>query len=186
MYIIAGLGNPTSKYERTRHNIGFEAIDIIGKKYGIKTDTAKHKALCGTGIIGGEKVLLLKPQTYMNLSGEAVAEALNYYKLDADNELIVIFDDISLPTGKLRIRRKGSAGGHNGVKSIIAMTGTDGFKRIKIGVGEKPEGIDLVSHVMGYFKKDDRRLVDDAMERAAAAVELIVNDQFDRAMNMYN
>ena len=109
MYIIAGLGNPTSKYERTRHNIGFEAIDIIGKKYGIKTDTAKHKALCGTGIIGGEKVLLLKPQTYMNLSGEAVAEALNYYKLDADNELIVIFDDISLPTGKLRIRRKGSA-----------------------------------------------------------------------------
>lgn len=186
MYIIAGLGNPTSKYERTRHNIGFEAIDIIGKKYGIKTDTAKHKALCGTGIIGGEKVLLLKPQTYMNLSGEAVADALNYYKLDADNELIVIFDDISLPTGKLRIRRKGSAGGHNGVKSIIAMTGTDGFKRIKIGVGEKPEGFDLVSHVMGYFKKDDRRLVDDAMERAAAAVELIVNDQFDRAMNMYN
>ena len=105
MYIIAGLGNPTSKYERTRHNIGFEAIDIIGKKYGIKTDTAKHKALCGTGIIGGEKVLLLKPQTYMNLSGEAVAEALNYYKLDADNELIVIFDDISLPTGKLRCKR---------------------------------------------------------------------------------
>lgn len=186
MYIIAGLGNPTSQYARTRHNIGFDTIDIIGKKYGIKVDTAKHKALCGTGIIGGEKVLLLKPQTYMNLSGEAVADALNYYKLNPENELIVIFDDISLPPGKLRIRRKGSAGGHNGIKSIIAMTGTDGFKRIKIGVGEKPEGWDLSSHVLGYFKKDDRKLVEDAMERAADAVELMVRDEFDKAMNMYN
>lgn len=186
MYIIAGLGNPTSKYDRTRHNVGFDAIDIISKRYGIKVNTAKHKALCGTGVIGGEKVLLLKPMTYMNLSGEAVAEAVSYYKLDADNELIVIFDDISLEPGRMRLRRKGSAGGHNGVKSIIAMTGTEGFKRIKIGVGAKPEGRDLADYVLSYFNKQDRALVDEALDKVPEAVELIMADEFDRAMNKYN
>ncbi len=186
MYIIAGLGNPTSKYEHTRHNVGFDTIDILAKKHGIKVDNAKHKALCGSGVIAGEKVLLMKPQTYMNLSGEAVAEALNYYKVEADDELLVIFDDISLEPGKLRLRRKGSAGGHNGIKSIIGMTGTEGFKRIKIGVGAKPEGWDLADHVLGRFNKEERALVEDALTRAAEAVEIIVHGDFDKAMNRFN
>lgn len=186
MYIIAGLGNPTSKYEGTRHNVGFEAIDILAKKYGIKVNLAKHKSLCGSGVIGGEKVLIMKPQTYMNLSGEAVAEAVKFYKINPEDELIVIFDDISLEPGRLRLRRKGSAGGHNGIKSIIGMTGTDGFKRIKVGVGQKPAGWDLADYVLGRFNKEDRAAVDDALARAAEAAELIVNNEFDKAMNKYN
>lgn len=186
MYIIAGLGNPTSKYEGTRHNVGFEAIDILAKKYGIKVNMAKHKSLCGSGVIGGEKVLIMKPQTYMNLSGEAVAEAVKFYKVNPEDELIVIFDDISLEPGRLRLRRKGSAGGHNGIKSIIGMTGTEGFKRIKVGVGQKPAGWDLADYVLGRFNKEDRAAVDDALARAAEAAELIVNNEFDKAMNKYN
>lgn len=186
MYIIAGLGNPTSKYDKTRHNVGFDAIDIIAKKNGIKVDSAKHKALCGSGYIGGEKVLLMKPQTYMNNSGEAVAEAVNYYKIDPENELIVIFDDISLEPGRLRIRRKGSAGGHNGIKSIIAHCKTEGFKRVKIGVGAKPENFDLADHVLGRFASLERRLVDEALENTAEATKLIVQDELDKASNRYN
>lgn len=186
MYIIAGLGNPTSKYEGTRHNVGFDVIDILAKKHGIKVNLAKHKALCGSGVIGGEKVLVMKPQTYMNLSGEAVAEAVKFYKINPEDELIVIFDDISLEPGRLRLRRKGSAGGHNGIKSIIEMTGTEGFKRIKVGVGQKPAGWDLADYVLGRFNKEDRAAVDDALARAAEAAELIVNNEFDKAMNKYN
>lgn len=186
MFIIVGLGNPTSQYDRTRHNVGFDAIDIIAKKYGIKVDIAKHKALCGTGIIAGQKVLLMKPQTYMNLSGEAVADAVNFYKIDETEELLVIFDDISLEPGKMRLRKKGSAGGHNGIKNIIAHLGTESFKRVKIGVGEKPEGWDLASYVLGHFDKEDRKKVEEVMEKTAEAVELIVNDEFDKASNRYN
>ncbi|MFQ9933250.1 MAG: aminoacyl-tRNA hydrolase [Lachnospiraceae bacterium] len=186
MYIIAGLGNPTSQYDRTRHNVGFDAIDILSKEYGIKVNTIKHKGLCGSGVIGGEKVVLIKPMTYMNLSGEAVAEAVNFYKINPEEELIVIFDDISLEPGRLRLRRKGSAGGHNGIKNIIAMTGTDGFKRIKVGVGEKPEGWDLADYVLGRFNKEDRKKVDDALTRAGEAVKVILQEGFDRAMNKFN
>ena len=124
MYVIVGLGNPDKKYEHTRHNIGFDVIDALADKYNISVTDKKHKALCGSGVIEGMKVLLVKPQTYMNLSGESVAEVMNFYKLDPDEEMIVIFDDISLEPGRIRIRKKGSAGGHNGIKSIIAMTGT--------------------------------------------------------------
>ena len=139
MFVIVGLGNPEKRYDNTRHNIGFAVMDAIADKYNISISDKKHKALCGSGVIEGNKVLLVKPQTYMNLSGESVAEVMNYYKLDPETEMIVIYDDISLAPGNIRIRKKGSAGGHNGIKNIIAMTGTDKFLRIKVGVGEKPK-----------------------------------------------
>lgn len=186
MYIIAGLGNPTSKYEKTRHNVGFDVIDALAEKYSIRVDTAKHKALCGTGIIEGEKVLLLKPQTFMNLSGEAVVDALNFYKCDASTNLIVIYDDISLEPGRLRLRKKGSAGGHNGIKNIIAHLGMETFPRIKVGVGAKPDGFDLADYVLSRFSPADRKLVDEAIERSVNAIGTIIGDSFDKAMNLYN
>lgn len=186
MFVIVGLGNPDRKYEKTRHNIGFDVIDALAERYHISVTDKKHKALCGTGIIEGKKVLLVKPQTYMNNSGESVGEIMNFYKLDAEDELLVIFDDISLPPGKLRIRKKGSAGGHNGIKSIIAHTGTQNFQRIKVGVGEKPEGWDLADHVLGRFSESERKDVEIAIEDAVKAAGMIVMEDIDRAMNEYN
>ena len=186
MFIIAGLGNPTSQYERTRHNIGFDVMDALAEKYNISISEKKHKALCGKGVIEGEKVLLVKPQTYMNLSGESIAEILNYYKVDAEEDFLVVFDDISLAPGNIRIRKKGSAGGHNGIKSIIAMTGTQNFKRIKVGVGEKPKGWDLADYVLGRFSDEDRKKVNDAIEDAIGAVSMILRGETDQAMNCYN
>lgn len=186
MYIIAGLGNPTSKYEKTRHNVGFDVIDALADKYSIRVENAKHKALCGTGIIGGEKVMLIKPQTFMNLSGESVVDALNFYKCDATTNLIVIYDDISMEPGRLRLRKKGSAGGHNGIKNIISHLGMDTFLRIKVGVGAKPDGWDLADYVLSRFSPSDRKLIDDATIRAVDAITTIVNDDFDKAMNLYN
>jgi len=186
MYIIAGLGNPSKKYEKTRHNVGFDVIDVLAKKYNIKVTENKNRALVGTGIIEGEKVLLIKPQTYMNLSGESVGAFLNFYKLDPAEALIVIYDDISLEPGKIRIRRKGSAGGHNGMKSIIAHVSSQDFARIKVGVGAKPEDWDLADHVLGHFSKRERVLVEEAMEDAADAVALMIAGETDRAMNRYN
>ena len=139
MKIIVGLGNPTSQYVGTRHNIGFAVIDELSKEYNIAVDTKKHKALCGKGVIDGQKVILAQPLTYMNLSGESIRELVDYYKIDPESELIVIYDDINLAPGKLRIRAKGSAGGHNGIKNIIAHLGTEKFYRVRIGVGEKPK-----------------------------------------------
>ena len=186
MFLIVGLGNPGKQYEHTRHNIGFDVMDALAEKYNISISEKKHKALCGKGVINGVKVVLAKPQTYMNLSGESVAELVNYYKMDPEEEMIVIYDDISLAPGNLRIRKKGSAGGHNGIKNIIAMTGTQNFLRIKVGVGEKPAGWDLADHVLGHFTQQERELVDDAIERAADAVEKIITDGPDAAMNEYN
>jgi PTH1 family peptidyl-tRNA hydrolase len=186
MFIIAGLGNPTSQYERTRHNIGFDVMDALAEKYNISISEKKHKALCGKGVIEGEKVLLVKPQTYMNLSGESIAEILNYYKVDAEEDFLVVFDDISLAPGNIRIRKKGSAGGHNGIKNIIAMTGTQNFKRIKVGVGEKPKGWDLADYVLGRFSDEDRKKVNDAIEDAIGAVSMILRGETDQAMNCYN
>lgn len=186
MFIIAGLGNPTSQYEGTRHNIGFDVMDALAEKYNISISEKKHKALCGKGVIEGEKVLLVKPQTYMNLSGESIAEILNYYKLDAEEDFLVVFDDISLAPGNIRIRKKGSAGGHNGIKNIIAMTGTQNFKRIKVGVGEKPKGWDLADYVLGRFSDEDRKKVNDAIEDTIGAVSLILRGETDQAMNCYN
>lgn len=186
MFIIAGLGNPTREYEGTRHNVGFDVIDRLAARYNIDVDVKKHRALIGKGMIAGQKVILAKPQTYMNLSGESIRSILDYYKVDPETELIVIYDDISLEPGKIRIRKKGSAGGHNGIKNIIAQLGTQNFQRIKVGVGEKPKGWDLADYVLGHFSQEDRGLVDDALKRAAGAVELMVQGEVDQAMNQFN
>ena len=186
MYLIVGLGNPTAKYEKTRHNAGFDVIDAIADKYGIELNLRKGKAFCGTGYIEGQKVMLAKPQTYMNLSGESVRELVNYYKVDPESELIVVYDDISLAPGQIRIRKKGSAGGHNGIKNIIANLGTDHFMRVKVGVGEKPKNWDLADYVLSPFTKDERPLVNLAIEHAAKAIEQMLNGDVDAAMNEYN
>ena len=186
MYVIAGLGNPEKKYEGTRHNIGFDAVDFLAKKYNIDISEKKHKALIGRGLIDGVKVLLVKPQTYMNLSGESIGEILRYYNVDPEEELLILFDDISLAPGNIRVRRKGSAGGHNGIKSIIAHAGTQGFSRVRIGVGEKPAGWDLADYVLGRFSGEDRAAVESAIADAAEAARLIVNGSIDEAMNRFN
>ncbi len=186
MFVIVGLGNPDKKYEHTRHNIGFDVIDALADKYNIDIREKKHKALCGTGVIEGVKVLLVKPLTYMNLSGESVGEVMNFYKLDPEDDLLVIFDDISLEPGNIRIRKKGSAGGHNGIKSIIAHTGTTVFKRIKVGVGEKPKDWDLADYVLGRFSNEDREKVEEAIADSISAAVLIMQDDIDLAMNKFN
>lgn len=186
MFLIVGLGNPGKQYEHTRHNVGFDVMDALADKYHISISEKKHKALCGKGMIEGQKVVLAKPQTFMNLSGESVAELLNYYKLDPEQELLVIFDDISLAPGSLRIRKKGSAGGHNGIKNIIAQTGTQNFMRIKVGVGEKPKGWDLADYVLGRFSAADRSKVEEAMEEALQAIVLIAQGDIEQAMNTWN
>lgn len=185
MYIIAGLGNPTREYEGTRHNIGFSVIDRLADEYNISMDIKKHKAICGKGMIAGEKVILVKPQTYMNLSGESLREVVDFYKEDI-NHVLVIFDDISLDVGKLRLRPKGSAGGHNGIKSIIAHLGSDQFKRIKFGVGDKPAGYDLADWVLGRFNKDDAVTIKEGMDRACSAVEIILTEGIQSGMNKFN
>ena len=186
MYIIVGLGNPGREYVNTRHNTGFEAIDTIASKYNIKLNKEKFKAIYGEGFIAGEKVLLLKPQTYMNLSGESLRDFVNWYKVDTEN-IIIIYDDISLDVGKLRIRRKGTDGGHNGIKSIIYHTQSDTFPRIKIGCGKKPHpDYDLADWVLSEFKKDEQKALLPALENACKAIELLVNGEIDKAMNLYN
>ena len=186
MFLIVGLGNPGKQYENTRHNVGFDAIDVLVDEYRIPSSGKQHKAMYGEGVIEGQKVILAKPLTYMNLSGEAVRAMVDYYKIDPETELLVIFDDISLAPGNIRIRKKGSAGGHNGIKSIITHLGTQNFQRIKVGVGEKPKNWDLADYVLGTFSKDDRKLVDEALERTAKAAALIVQGEIDEAMNLYN
>ena len=186
MYIIAGLGNPSAKYKGTRHNMGVDVIDNIADRNNISVDTKKFKGVCGSGVIQGQKVLLLKPETFMNLSGESVRSAVDFYKINPEDELIVIYDDISLEPGRLRLRAKGSAGGHNGIKNIIAHLGTEKFKRIKVGVGEKPVGMDLADYVLGRFGKIERITVDKGIDDAARAVEVILAEGIDKAMNMFN
>lgn len=186
MYIIAGLGNPGSKYEKTRHNVGFQVIDRLAVKYHIDINMKKHKAVCGTGVIEGRKVLLVKPQTYMNLSGESIREVTDFYKVDPEEEFLVVYDDVSLNPGQLRIRKKGSAGGHNGIKNIIQHLGTQTFPRIKVGVGAKPEGYDLADYVLGHFPKEDESKMLDAYDRAVLAIAEFLTDGPDKAMNDFN
>ncbi len=186
MYIIVGLGNPDDRYQATRHNIGFDAVTKICDETGISLDMRKHKALIGKGVINGQKVILAQPQTYMNLSGESVRELVDYYKIDPETELIVIYDDISLDVGQLRIRKKGSAGGHNGIKNIIAQLGTQNFQRIKIGVGDKPKGWDLVDWVLAQFPADDQAAVRQALSDAYGAVLMMMEEGPEAAMNRYN
>lgn len=186
MFIIAGLGNPGKRYENTRHNVGFDAIDELVDRYRIPSSGVSHKAMYGKGMIEGQKVILAKPLTFMNLSGEAIRGLVDYYKIDPEEELLVIYDDISLEPGNIRIRKKGSAGGHNGIKSIIAQLGTQNFQRIRIGVGEKPKNWDLADYVLGTFAREDRALVDEAIGHAADAAALIVQGKIDEAMNRFN
>lgn len=186
MFIIVGLGNPTRQYEHTRHNVGFDTIDYLIDKYHIPYSGVKHQAMYGKGMIGSQKVIVAKPMTYMNLSGESVRELADYYKVDPQSELLIIYDDISLEPGQIRVRKKGSAGGHNGIKNIIAQLGTQNFYRIKVGVGEKPKGWDLADYVLGRFSDEERKLVDEAIGRAADAVKMILDEDIDTAMNEYN
>lgn len=186
MYLIAGLGNPGREYENTRHNAGFASIDRLAEKNHISIDMKKFQALCGTGYIGGQKVLLLKPQTYMNLSGESLRAACDFFKIDPEQELIVIYDDISLAPGQLRIRAKGSAGGHNGIKSIISHLGTQVFLRVKVGVGEKQQGWDLADYVLGHFSKEEQQVMQESFDRAADAAAALLSEEVQQVMNEYN
>ena len=186
MYLIAGLGNPGREYENTRHNAGFASIDRLAEKNHISIDMKKFQALCGTGYIGGQKVLRLKPQTYMNLSGESLRAACDFFKIDPEQELIVIYDDISLAPGQLRIRAKGSAGGHNGIKSIISHLGTQVFLRVKVGVGEKPQGWDLADYVLGHFSKEEQQVMQESFDRAADAAAALLSEEVQQVMNEYN
>ena len=185
MYIIAGLGNPGGEYKTTRHNAGFCVIDALADRYNISVTEKKHKALCGKGLIEGQKVILAKPQTFMNLSGESIRSLLDFYKVTAD-ELIIIYDDISLPPGQLRIRKRGSAGGHNGIKNIIAHLGGQEFPRIRVGVGEKPKEMDLAAYVLSRFSAGEQEIMQDAYQAAAAAAAAMMNDGIDSAMNQFN
>lgn len=186
MILIIGLGNPSKQYDKTRHNVGFDVIDYLGECYNIDVSTKKFKAKCGKGMIDGEKVVLAKPQTYMNLSGESVRELLDFYKADIETEVIIIYDDIALEPGNIRIRKNGSAGGHNGIKSIIAHAGTQNFYRIRVGVGEKPKGYDLADFVLGHFSKEERELVENSIERTKDAISVLLRDGIDAAMNQFN
>jgi PTH1 family peptidyl-tRNA hydrolase len=186
MYIIVGLGNPTKEYEHTRHNAGFDAIDVIADKNRIAVCEKKHKAVYGRGYIEGQKVILAKPQTFMNLSGESVQQLKEYYKIDEETELIVIYDDISLAPGQLRIRKKGSAGGHNGIKNIIAHLGHDSFVRIRIGVGEKPKGWDLADYVLSRVAGEEQQMMQSAFAQTEEAIRVILTEGADAAMNRFN
>lgn len=186
MYIIAGLGNPDRQYEGTRHNVGFDVIDRLSDKYDIAVDAKKNRALIGKGIIEGQKVILAKPQTYMNLSGESIRGLVDYYKIDEEHELIVIYDDINLGVGQLRIRKKGSAGGHNGIKNIISCLGTQVFPRIRVGVGEKPARYDLADYVLGHFSKAERELMSEGYDHAVTAVRMILSGRIGDAMSEFN
>ena len=185
MYIIVGLGNPGREYENTRHNTGFIAIDKLANKYNIEINKEKHKAIIGTGVIEGEKVILVKPQTFMNLSGEAVREVINFYKEEIKN-FIVIFDDIDLPVGTIRIKERGSAGTHNGVKSLVHELGTQEFKRIKVGIGSPNGKMDLVSYVLGKFSNEEFKEIEASTNKVVNAIEIIIKDGLAKAMNEYN
>jgi PTH1 family peptidyl-tRNA hydrolase len=183
MYLIVGLGNPGSEYSHTRHNVGFDIVDLIAKKYNINLNRVKFKGVCGDGLIGGEKVLLLKPSTYMNLSGESLVEAANFYKIPREN-IIVIYDDVSLEVGRMRIRQEGSAGGHNGIKNIILHMSSEVFPRIKVGVGQPHGG--LIPHVLGRFPKEEREVLEKLFPAAVEAAEAIIRYGVTEAMNRYN
>jgi PTH1 family peptidyl-tRNA hydrolase len=186
MYIIAGLGNPEKKYFGTRHNVGFQTIDALSDKYNIGLTETKFKAAFGKGRIGDNRVILVKPLTYMNLSGDAIRPLCDYFKIDSKEELIVISDDVELDVGKIRVRPKGSAGGHNGLKSIIAQLGHSEFNRVRVGVGKKPKEWDMVDWVLGHFEGEDAVSIKEGVDTAVAAVEEIMAAGVDSAMNKYN
>lgn len=184
-HIVAGLGNPGDKYMLTRHNAGFMALDYLEQKYHFKTNRLRFKALCGEAVIGGKRVLFMRPQTFMNLSGDSIKEAADFYKIPSEN-IIIIFDDVSFEPGTMRIKRKGSAGGHNGIKSIIQQLSTDAFPRIKLGVGIKPKEWDMVDWVLGKLSKEGQLELFKCLENIPDALELMLKGDPDRAMNLFN
>jgi len=185
LFLIIGLGNPGSRYDNTRHNVGFDTIDLLSDKYNIKVNKLKHKALTGDGVIEGKRVILVKPQTYMNLSGESVRDLVEWYKVPLSNT-ILIYDDIDIALGKIRVRPKGSSGTHNGMKSVIYQIQSEEFPRIRVGIGKPPEGWDLVDYVLGKFSDEERKIVDESIAKAAGAAVEIIKSGVDRAMNLYN
>lgn len=185
MKIIVGLGNPGNEYEKTRHNTGFMVVDRLAKKHNIEIKKEKSKALIGTGEINGEKVMLVKPQTFMNLSGEAVRGLIDFYKESIEN-LLIIFDDIDLDLGNIRIKERGSAGTHNGMKSIVQNLGTVEFKRVKVGIGKPKANVDLVNHVLGKFSEEEFKILTDSIDKAVDASEIIISGNVSKAMNLYN
>jgi len=185
MYVIAGLGNTGARYENTRHNLGFDAIDLLAEKYDIKVNKLKHKALIGEGFINNEKVLLAKPQTYMNLSGESIREILEWYRVEPGN-LIVIYDDADIPLGRIRVRPSGSSGSHNGMKSVIYNIQSDAFPRVRIGIGKAPEGMDMMNYVLGKFSPEERKIVDAAVSDAVDAAVTIIVSGVEEAMGRFN
>lgn len=185
MFLIIGLGNPEKDYGNTRHNMGFNVINKIAEKYNIEINKTKFKALFGSGNINNEKVVLLKPQTFMNLSGESVKEAIDFYKIDLEN-ILIIYDDIDLNPGKIRIKKSGGPGTHNGMRSIVQNLGTENFARLRVGIG-KPEGhIDLVEYVIGHINQEDKDLLENGVDLAVKAIDTIIDENIDVAMNMYN
>jgi len=186
MYIIVGLGNPTKQYEGTRHNVGFDVIDCLAKKYQINVTTRKARAFVGTGRIEGQAVTLVKPQTYMNLSGESVRSLVDFYKIDEEQELIIVYDDVNLDVGQIRIRARGSAGGHNGIKNIIAQLGTQEFLRVRVGVGKKPKEYNLADYVLGHFPKGEQEELEIGYTNSLKSIELIITNESDKAMNLFN
>ena len=186
MYLVVGLGNPGRQYEATRHNMGFDTVDYLVEEYKVPQGGVKFNAMYVKTVIGGEKVILMKPLSFMNLSGGPVRDMVNYFKIDPETELIVIYDDIDLDPGQLRIRKQGSAGGHNGIKDIIRQLGTEKFLRIKVGVGAKPKGWDLADYVLGRFSTEDRKIVDEAIAKAGKAVDIMISQGPDAAMNEFN
>lgn len=185
MYLIVGLGNPGDKYRYTKHNAGFMVLDYFASEHNISISRLKHKALIGEGQIGQEKIILAKPQTFMNLSGESVLELMNWYKEDI-SKLIVVYDDIDLEPGRIRIRPEGSSGTHNGMKSIIYLMNTDKFPRIRVGIGRQPDYMDLADYVLSRFSDEEIPLMEEAVKKAALAVEEIVKKDVASAMNKYN
>ncbi len=185
MYLIVGLGNPESDYSKTRHNMGFNVINKLSEKYDIEVNKSKFKGLVGNGLINGEKVILLKPQTFMNLSGESVVDTMNFYKI-SEGELIVIYDDIDINPGSIRIRKNGSAGTHNGMKSIISCIGTENFCRVRVGIGKPKEHVDMITHVIGHISDDELASLNEGVEMAVDAISEIIKNNIDSAMNKFN
>jgi len=185
MYLIVGLGNPEKEYEKTRHNMGFNVINELAKEYDIEVTKSKFKGLYGMGTIEDNKVILLKPQTYMNLSGESIVEAMNFYKITRE-ELIIIYDDVDIEQGSVRIREIGSAGTHNGMKSVVQSLSTEEFIRIRVGIGKEDSDIDMINYVLGAISKEDKDILDKGVEKAKDAVIDILKNNIDSAMNKYN
>ena len=185
MYIIVGLGNPEPEYSNTRHNMGFDTINKLAKKYNIEFSKTNFKGIYGTGIIEGEKVILLKPQTYMNLSGESIKEIINFYKLNTDN-LIIIYDDIDIEPGIIKLRKTGGPGTHNGMKSVIKEIGTEKFSRVRIGIGKPEHKGDLINYVIGKIPEEDKKILEKSTDVAKDAVIEIIKNGMDKAMNLFN